>query len=283
MGAGESTHGGYVNTRALDGNEVALAVTVAYQISPDPEKLVHLVQNVATSDRQVRELVVAVARADIRTHMNYLETSAFLEDRQRYEAVDKVRESMNARLEPLGVLVRRVNLNDFRFERVMEDGTVDSSYQDKLKEIQRIRQDTERERQRSKTVKAKKEQELNEAQAEVNRKIAESNGFLDQARFRAMPISIRKNDAKAILATGKAQVTGLIEQVNALSGPGGAAILKLELAKQLMLHEPSFVVMDEAQGAQGIGVRKTDTNELLKQIGILDAPVPRSKVVGWPS
>ena len=65
---------GYVQTRALDGNEVALAVTVSYKIRTEPAALRRLIQKVALTNQRVENIVVAAARADIRTFMNELKT-----------------------------------------------------------------------------------------------------------------------------------------------------------------------------------------------------------------
>jgi len=262
---------GYLNTRASDGNEVALAVTVRYKVTTDPDRLVHMIENVLTSDEEVHEMVVSVARADIRTYMNQLKTAEFLDKDARYKAVDAAKRAMQERLNPYGIEIQGVNLNDFRFERVMPDGSVDTSYQDRLKEIQKLREDTEREKQRIETVIAKKGQELNEAQAIVNRQVAEAEGTLNQSKFRGDSYyQSKQNEAKGILALGQAEVKGLIEKVNALNGAGGHEILKLELAKQLLKNDPQFIVME--QGAnQGLDVKRTDTNQLLNQLGLIEA------------
>ncbi len=269
---------GYVNTRALDGNEVALAITVRFKISNDPEKLVYLVQNVAESNEEVRDLVVAAARADIRTYMNELRTSDFLNVDERYKAINKVTASLQKRLGDYGIDVQAVNLNDFRFERVLADGSVDTSYQDRLKEIQKLGEDAQREMQRIETVEAKKQQELNDAQAIYNRQVAEAKGYLEQAKLRGDAyFSSRENEAKGIRTRGEAQVKGLIEQINALNGPGGEAILKLDLAKSLMRTDPKFIIMDSGAGAQGLDVKRVDTNQLLNQLGLMEALAPDKK------
>ena len=77
-GIGEGDNSGiedYVETRAADGNEVGLAITIRYQV--DPQKVAYVVQRVGDSNEKIRELVSAVARADIRTHMNILNTKDF--------------------------------------------------------------------------------------------------------------------------------------------------------------------------------------------------------------
>jgi hypothetical protein len=165
----------------------------------------------------------------------------------------------------------RVNLDNFQFERVLPDGSIDTSYQDKLTEIQKLHQDTERERSRIETVKAKKLQELNVAVAKVNRQVAEAQGYKNQSTLRGDGYyQAKTNEAQGILATGQAVAAGLVEQINALSGPGGEAILRLELAKQLQQGDPKFIVMGDGAVGSSVDVRKVDTNELMNQIGMLE-------------
>lgn len=270
--AGQSAHADEaVYTRAIDGNEVALAVTIRYKITSDPEKLRSLVQEVATTNDEVRNIVTAIARADIRTYMNQLKTSEFLEKEPRYVAVDKVRDALGSQLEKYGIEIQRVNLDDFRFERLLRDGTVDASYQEKLNDIQRYVEDTEREKSRVNTVKAKKSQEFNEAQAEVNRQVQEAMGYLTQAKSRGDAyLEARKNDAQAVLAKGQAEVEGLTEQVKALSGPGGQALLRLQIAQELLKNDPKFVLMSPAEAGSGLSVNRLDTNQLLSQMGVME-------------
>lgn len=266
---GASISAGYVNSRALDGNEVALAVTVRYKVTNDPRRLSEMVRKAATSNDDVRALVVAVARSDIRTFMNKLKTSEFLDDQARYAAVDKARASMASRLEPYGIEINGVILNEYRFERVLADQSIDSSYGDRLKQIQRLGEDTSREKSRIETVRAKKQQEFNEAQGRVNRVIAEVQGYRDQAKSRGDSyLTAKQNEARGIRARGEAEVKGMIEQINALSGPGGQELLKLEIARQLTENQSRFVLVD--QGAQGIDVKRIDTNELISQIGLME-------------
>lgn len=265
---GEGHVGDYVYTRALDGNEVGLAVTVQYRISDKAEDLKKLVHLVATQNDGIRVLVETVARAEIRTAMNELRTSAFFDRNARYTAIDKAKDIMNSQLNIEGIVVEKVLLEEHRFERVLKDGSVDRSYQDKIDETQKIGQDTERELLRIDTIKAQKGQEFNEVQAKVNRQVAEAEGYAKQAKLKGDSYMQEKsNIAKGILATGKGEVDGLKQKIAALAGDGGRAILKLEVARNLAKENPSFVTLG-SNGGGAIDVRKMDTNDLLRQIGV---------------
>jgi regulator of protease activity HflC (stomatin/prohibitin superfamily) len=267
----DSEQSDFVYSRARDGNEVALAFTVRYQISQDPAKLVQLVESTASSEAGVRRIVVSVGQSAIRQYMNELHTSAFLDTTTRYKAVDKVRAAMRDLLEPSGIEIVQVNLDDYRFERKLKDGAIDASYQQRLTEIQQLTEDTERERSRMETMKAQKDLEQKAAEAKKNQLIAEADGYRNQAKLRGDAyFEARQNEAKALLAQGTAEAQGLTEQINALSGSGGEALLKLEIAKQLLKSDPKFVVMGRGKTGGGVDINKLDTNELLQQLGLIE-------------
>lgn len=266
----DDLHQGYVYTRAHDGNELALAFTIQFRVYPDPEKIRNLVQNVALNNRDVADIVIAVGRSDIRRVMNELNTSDFLDASKVNAAVDKVRNLMAATLDPYGIDIVKMILLNYRFERKLADGSTDSSYQERLAEIQRLTEDTVRAELSVQAIQAKMDQEVVGMQVLRQQLEAEALGYKNQAKVRSDAyFEARSNEAKAILAQGEAQVKGMIEQINALAGPGGNAILKLELAKQLKASDPKFILLGDDKGA-GLELRKLDTNQLLGQVGLVE-------------
>jgi hypothetical protein len=261
-----------VYTRARDGNEAALKLTVRYRIKPDPKTLVWLAQNVATSSDQVRDLVVSVVGAEIRTHMNALRTAEYRDDKKRNDTVDETLGATKERLGPLGIEVEAINLKQYRFVRLRPDGKEDTSYQDRLREIQEREQDIEGERSRIETVRAKKAKELLEAESVYNRRISEAKGYKDQSAYEGDGYyAARANEAKAILAEGSAETEGLRQQVAAVSGKGGQAMLKLEVAKQLAKANPRFVAINPGNGSTSLDLQKMDMNQLLRQLGVTES------------
>ena len=262
-----------VHTRALDGNEAALKVTLRYRIKPDPESLVSLAQRVATSDDQIRQLVIAVVRSEIRTFMNKLRTSEFRDDKKRNEMVDATLVAAQQHLAPLGIDIDSIALRQYRFVRLLTDGSEDTRYQDRLREIQELEQDIEGERSRIETVRAKKKKELLEAESLYNARISEAKGFKEQSAYEGNAYyAARENEAKAIAAEGSAQVEGLRQQIAALSGKGAEAMLRLEVAKQLSKSGAKFVAINPGKdkGNASIDLSKTDMNQLLQQLGIAE-------------
>ena len=268
----------HIAARALDGNEVALAVSVRYQIKPEEAGLAKLVDAIGPLPADTDRLVTASVTAAIRLSMNALHTNEFLKTESRYKAVDQIKANLNAQLNPYNIEINSINLDDFRFERTLEDGKLDASYQDKLNETQRIREEIERERARVDTIIAQKQQEFNDVQAKVNRAVAEAEGYKKQAQTRGDSyLQARSNEAASVLAVGKAEAEGLSEKVQALSGTGGRALLKLEIAKNLQQANPKFIVMSSG-GQQTLDVHRTDTNQLLEQAGIFEGLQSRATI-----
>ncbi len=264
-----------VQTRTVDGNEVLLGITVQYRV--DPTKVAHIIQYVAGEKGQIQnrihELVAAIARSDIRTHMNTLSTRDFFSQEERQKAIDKLKNAMNARLQPEGIVIEAVVYNGHRFERIKPDG-IDDSYQQKIDQTQATNQETAQEIKRVAVVIEQKKIEYNELLAKVNRIVAEAKGKKEQAQLRGDAYFKSKNlEAERIMTVGMQEIEGLKKRIEALSGPGGEAILKSEIADELSKSKSSFIVINNGAGAgsNSIGVNKLDTNDLLKQIGILDA------------
>jgi hypothetical protein len=265
-------HPDYISTRARDGNEVAVSVTVRYQLATEVEALRNMVENVSTNDAGVQDIVGVVVRADIRHYLNELSTAEFIKPEEKVKTIDRTKAAIQSRLEKYGIKVVSFNLETYKFERIRPDGSVDDSYQDKLDDINRMREETNLERARIATIVEQKKRRYNEVQAQVNRVVQEAEGSKQQAKLRGDSYLVaKKNEAEQILGSGKAEVAGTVERINALDGPGGKAILKLDIARQLQRNQAKFFVLNEGSQGQGLSVRRTDTNEILRQLGIQDA------------
>ncbi len=262
-----------VYTRAKDGNEAALKLMVRYRINPNPTTLVKLVQEVATTDKDVRRLVVSVVRSEIRTHMNTLRTAEYRDDKKRNETVDRALAATRDQLTKWGIDVEAINLTQYRFVRLRPDESEDTSYQDRLRDIQEKEQDIEGERTRIETVRAQKHTEYSVAESAYNARVSEANGYKAQSVYQGDAFYAAKaNEAKAITAEGNAEIEGLRQQIAALSGKGGRAMLRLEVAKQLSKGDPKFVAVQTGQ-AGSLELSKTDVNQLIQQLGVAEGLV----------
>jgi regulator of protease activity HflC (stomatin/prohibitin superfamily) len=282
---GAAQDSSYVETRTIDGNEVSLRIIVQYHV--DPAKVGYVIKRVGTSREQIGLLVAAIARSDIRTHMNSLSTSDYIRG-TRQEALDSVKESMSNRLNPEGIIIDAVIYKDHQFERQLDEtqvaaseGNIETkSYQREIDRIQEVRQLIEQEPKRRAALLREKGKLLAEAKGIVNEQRASAAGYeqttkLDgEAEFERL-----KNQALQIVDSGRNEVISMEKLVSALSGPGGAALLKLELAKKLSEHQRKFYLLNPG-GGNSLNLSTTNLNEfmnLLKPVAP-KVEVPKSEM-----
>jgi hypothetical protein len=252
-----------LKTRTRDGNMLILEVMVRYRVDVSPESLTKLVQLIATSDQGVESMVSAVTRSDVRLYFNKLNTEDFL-DRAAVEQIQiELEKAMSKRLNPYGIIIELFKMKDFHFQ---------AAYQNLLDDIQEAKETTSKIEQKKATVLALKKKKIKEAQEEINRLMQKASGELEMATIRGEQYYVqRQNEAKEILARGQAEVAELEARLKALSGPGGANMLKIEIVKGLLKSNPKFVVLNQGKsdGSQ-MNVRKIDANQLLQQLGLLE-------------
>ena len=262
---------GFLYTRANDGTEVALKVALSYQVMPDGRSLRELFESVEPQEEKIEALVTVVARSEIRTRFSELETWAFADVERTETVVETVRKAMNSRLNTIGIEVIAVSLSGYQFERLRRDGTLDTRYQDALKTVRDLFEKTQSTKAGVETVRAKKRAELEREQANYNQRLQQAQGLKDQAVNRAGTyFKVKENEAAGIRAAGEAEIEGLRAQIHALAGPGGQALVKLDLVKALMEANPRFVVIPQAKESGEVQVNRIDQNDLLKQLGILE-------------
>lgn len=260
----------YVETRARDGNEVGLAIKVQYRVNP--KMISHLVQRVGIDKEKIQNIVASVARADVRTHMNVLNTRDFFNQQKRQAAVDQVKEAMDRRLRPEGIIIEEVLNTQHRFERPLSDGKYDRTCQEKIDSTYASVQETEAEKIKVSAVIEQKKKEYNEELAKVNRLLEEAQGGKQQSVLRGDSyLQAKKIEAEQIAVVGANEIEALQKRIAALAGAGGEAILKLELVKALSKANPKYVVVDsgKTKNAGGLDLTKIDANELIRQAGIM--------------
>ena len=266
----------FVQTRALDGNEVNLSMTVRFRVMP--EKLPYIIQYVGKDNERLSTLVSTVAKADVRTHMNTLRTEDFFNRSKLQIAVERVRDALNARLRPEGIEVESVLYDSHLFARRLADGTLDTSYQDQINATERKKQETLQELARNATVEEEMKQKYAAAEGQFNQLKEGSDGELRQARERGdAKFEALAKDAERVFRVGMAEVDGMKKSIEAMSGPGGAALLRLEVVKALIASDPKFVVLNSQGNSNGIDLNRLDTNDLIRQLGLFAATADVSR------
>ena len=110
-------------------------------------------------------------------------------------------------------------------------------------------------------------------QAEVNRLVETAKGYKRQAKIQGDSyLEQKKNEAAQIKTSGMNEVEAMKKRIAALNGPGGEALLRLDIAKALAARQPRFLLLNSTKGSGNeLGVTKIDTNELINQAGLFEA------------
>src|SRR5260370_22955732 len=108
-----------VSFKTIDGNDIRVDVTVAWQI--DPKRAPYLLGKVGDSTEQAKEKLVRPAcRSIVRDVLNELNSEELYVSDQRFEQANKARERLAGFLNPEGVLVMQVILGEHHFHPTYE-------------------------------------------------------------------------------------------------------------------------------------------------------------------
>jgi regulator of protease activity HflC (stomatin/prohibitin superfamily) len=261
-----------LRSRSRDGSTILLEIMVRYRVNVTPTTLQSLVQRGALDDKGIDNMVSTMVRSDIRLFMNKLSTEEFLKRAKVQKIQNELEESLTQRLKEYGIIIELFKLRDFHF---------DQKYQDLLDQIQASQEQREEAEQKKATSVAKKEKETRQAEGIVSKATMVAKGGLEMAIIRGTEyLEQKKNEAARIEAEGMAKVATMKAHLDAFSGPGGENMLKIEIVKGLVASKPNFVVMNQGSGdasGQSLNVQRVDTNQLLSQLGLLDAVSVKDK------
>jgi len=249
--------------KTVDGNDIRVDVTVAWQV--DPKRTPYLVTKVGENVEEVKEKLVRPAcRSVVRDVLNELRSEEFYVSEKRFAKATQARDRLQEVLGREGIFVRQVILGEHRFnpeyERVIRDK--------KLAE-----QNSERMRSEGRATTEQWKSELEKAKGAVSQQLAAAAGSLDTARLGADANYVQsQKQAEAIVAERKAHAEAVRKQNEALSGSGGKALVKLRIAEALAGKELIFL----PTGKSGVGVQTLNLNQLLGALsaGTAASPAP---------
>ncbi|MCL5125538.1 MAG: SPFH domain-containing protein [Deltaproteobacteria bacterium] len=241
--------------KTVDGNDISLDVIIAYRI--DANKAPYILQYVAPDDLTLRDKVVrTVARSKPRDIFGELKTESFYVAEAREAQANKAKEALQHILGPMGIIVEKVLTNDYRFNPEYTKAIEDKKVADQQVEKNKSAQHAAREQYKRK---------LEEARGEVNKMVADADGQYLKDKIEADVYQEKqKLIAEAIKTEGVAEAKGIQEMNNALSGPGGEAIVKLRIAEAI--QGKHIMVLPVSEG--GMNLKTTDINRLIETLGV---------------
>lgn len=260
-GDGDRSGDDSVRFKTIDGNDVAVDVTVVWQVEPSraPQVLARVGgTNAEVSDKLVRP----VARTVVRDVLNRLTSEEYYQADRRYQMAEEARTRLAALLEPEGIQISQILLAGHQFNATYEGIIRDKKVAEQ--EGARLQSETEAAGEEMK-------RDLEKAKGEVNKTIEQARGAAEQRKLEADAIFYeRERQAMAILSEKKARAEALQARARAMSGGGGEAMVKLEVARALAGKQILFVP------SGGTDLRVTDLNAILSQYAIAkqQAPTP---------
>lgn len=240
--------------KTIDGNDISVNVTVAWQV--EPAKVSYLLQFVGPDTRTVGEqLVRPVSRTIIRDVLNSLASEQYYDAGVRFKKAEEAAALLNYYLNPEGVVIKQVLLGEHKFNE---------RYEGIIRDKKVAEQDAARLASETEAAREQRRRELEEAKGLVNQAIEEAQGEAEKRKIAADALYYeRQRQAEAILAERRAKAKGIAERARALSGSGGRNIVKLKVAESLQGKPIIFVP------TSGMDLRTTDMNELLSSYAII--------------
>ncbi|MCX5757157.1 MAG: SPFH domain-containing protein, partial [Candidatus Hydrogenedentes bacterium] len=175
----------------------------------------------------------------------------------------EVIKALNDILTPYGVIVENVGTSDYRFN---------PEYQKAIEERKIAEQRVEVAKSKNRATVEEYLAKVEEAKGEVSQVKAKADGEYKQEVIKADALFKQmERQAEAIKAEGRAEAEGVRKMNEALSGPGGEAVVKLAIAKALAGKRIVQIPM-----GGGFDVRSTNINSLLELYGAKAAAQPPS-------
>ncbi len=128
----------HIEIRLSDGNLVLVKIIAEYQILKGNENLIKIVKNVVNNDQKINDLVKNILISNIDMSLGTLTSDNFLNNVRRQEAMRIASYSILKILKEYGIKLLSINLQDYEFARLLKNGLVDNSYQNKISEIKKI-------------------------------------------------------------------------------------------------------------------------------------------------
>ena len=236
--------------KTVDGNDVRVDVTVAWQV--EPKRAPYLLNKVGENVEEVKEKLVRPAcRSVVRDVLNELRSEEFYVSEKRFAKASEARDRLQVVLGPEGIAVRQVILGEHRFN---------PDYEHVIRDKKLAEQNSEKVRSETRAAAEQWKSELEKAKGTVFQQLAAASGALETARLTADAAYVQnQKQAEAIVAERRAHAEAVRKQNEALAGSGGKALVKLRIAEALAGKQLVFV----PTGKTGVGVQTLNLNQLL--------------------
>jgi len=247
--------------KTIDGNDIGFDVIIQYQIIKD--KAPDILQGVANNSEELRAKIVrTVTRSKPRDIFGELTTEEFYVSENRAKKALKAKKILNEILGPYGVYVESVNTKDYRFNPLYQKAIEDKKIADQMAAKNKAATRASEEEYKKK---------IEEAIGDVNQMKASIDGEFLMGKLDADAYYTSKVEiSKAIETEGEAEAEGIRQMADALTGPGGEIMVKMEVAEAL--KGKNILLLPLSGG--GMDLKTTNINRLLETFGVQKAASP---------
>lgn len=239
-----------IEFKTIDGNDISVNVTIAWQI--DPQKAPQLLAHVGRSTSDIKDrLVRPTCRTVVRDVLNSLHSEEFYISEKRFQKADEAKVRLQEELGPEGIIISQVLFGEHRFNH---------NYETVIHDRKIAEQNAERLKSEALAVQAEQIRNLERARGDVQVSVAEAKGQAEQIQIAAdKKYYENEREAKAFLAESTARAKGTEEQNKAMAGAGGQTAVKLKIAESLQ-GKPIVMV----PSGSGTSLQKLDINRLIE-------------------
>jgi regulator of protease activity HflC (stomatin/prohibitin superfamily) len=236
-----------ITFKTKDGNNVHIDVNLMWRI--EQEHAGAVISRLGDDIDEIEERVVRpIAHAVIRDVFNEITSEEYYQVAVKNRVADKARDEVAAALQPYGILVDMLQVQQHRF---------DEQYQAAINAQKQAEADVQTLIEQQKNVEVQKHTELEGKRAQWNQKTEEAQGEAGKMKNEADGYyQTKTNDAKAVVATAQAEAEGIKQEAQALSKLGGDSYVKMQVSK--MISKKKFLLVPSSN------IATMDVNSMVK-------------------
>jgi regulator of protease activity HflC (stomatin/prohibitin superfamily) len=240
-----------ITFKTKDGNNVYIDVNVMWRI--DAAKAGLVITQVGQSVSEIEERILRpMSRSVIRDVFNEITSEEYYQVTVKNRVAEEARQKLSEALAPYGVVIDMLQVQQHRF---------DPAYQEAINAQKQAEADREKIVEQQKAMDEQKQAELEAKRAEWNRRMEDALGEAGKVRNEADGyFQVKSNEAKAVLATARAESEATKKAAEALAKVGGEGYVKMALAKRLKDKRITLVPQT--------GASTLDVNALLQSLAV---------------
>jgi len=238
-----------------DGSKFSLSATLRYRVRDTAEAVASLLNGIGGDRAALEEILALYVRDGALRRCGSASSSELARAAVRSGLERDIAEDLRGSAEGVGVEVIGFQIGE---ERML--GMAGENYRRSVTARQGLDEEIRAVEDTLRAAAADGARALGEAKAAAQLELSRAEAASKQAAGDADSYyEVKQREAAALTEAGRLDLEGLKERIQALAGPGGRAVLKLEIAKRLRESGATFVVLD--------GKSAAPAKELLEQLG----------------